>query len=61
MITREFFLTKPYFEQDIPVPQIFEKTGYFPRAYSIYFDRKQKIYLISLDKLEMNNNAMASF
>lgn len=54
MITREFFLAKSYFEQDIPVPQVFSKTGYYPRSYSVHFNRKKKIYLISLEKLEMS-------
>lgn len=54
MITREFLLSKPYFEQDIPVPQVFSKAGSYPRSYSIHFNRKKKMYFINLEKLEMS-------
>lgn len=53
MITREYLLTKPNFHADIPQPEAYPVSGYYPTAYSVVYDEKHKEFDISLDGLKL--------
>jgi hypothetical protein len=53
MITREWLLTKPAFQQAVKLPQAYQKTGYYPTNYGVHFDEQTKEYVISLGGLTM--------
>lgn len=52
MMTRDFLLKKENFEKEIPAPQLWPGTGYYPKSYLVVFNPKMKVYFISLKNLE---------
>ena len=53
MITRDWLLTNPSLEQQLKLPQAYQKNGYFPTTYRVHVDEQSKDYLISLAGLSM--------
>lgn len=51
MVTREFLLTQPKFEQSIPSPLVFPMEGYYPQSYSVEYNADSCTYLIVLKDL----------
>ena len=51
MITREFLETNSDFSEKIKQPDAFDKTGFFPKNYSIRYNESTEEYLISLKDL----------
>jgi Domain of unknown function (DUF5602) len=48
MFTRDWLLTKPTLQQALKQPQAYQKSGYYPTAYSVRFDEQTKEYVIAL-------------
>ncbi len=53
MITREYLLTKPNFHAELPQPEAYPVSGYYPTAYSVVYDEKRKEFDVSLDGLTL--------
>lgn len=51
MITRELLTSKPNFHQALPQPKAFDKTGFYPTAYSIKYNADRREVSVSLDNL----------
>ena len=51
MITKEYLETKLNFTAQLPLPEAYPVSGYYPTAYSIVYDHKHKEFHISLDGL----------
>ena len=51
MLTLDYLKTKPDATVQIPQPEAFQKTGYYPLKYSIKFNEEKQEYTISLDAL----------
>lgn len=58
MITREYLLSKPKFHAELPLPEAYPVSGYYPTAYSVVYDEERKELDISLDGLTLR---MASY
>lgn len=52
MMTRDFLLKKENFVKEIPGPQVWPGSGYYPKAYSLEYKADLKMYFISLRNLE---------
>lgn len=48
MITRDFLLQHPSFSAEIPLPQKVNKTGYYPRRYTMKYDSARDLVMIEL-------------
>jgi hypothetical protein len=53
MITRNYLLSKPNFHAELPQPEAYPVSGYYPTAYSVVYDEKRKEFDISLDGLTL--------
>ena len=53
MITRDWLLTKPTFEQPLKLPQAYQKNGYYPTKYAVSFDEQAKEYVVSVGGMSM--------
>jgi hypothetical protein len=51
MITKEYLETKPNFTAKLKLPEAYPVSGYYPTAYSVVYDHKDKEFHISLDGL----------
>jgi hypothetical protein len=52
MITLDFLKSKPNFSTAIKVPQVYEKSGFYPTRYSISYDAARQEYSVALDALK---------
>lgn len=52
MITKEYLETQPNITIPVKQPAAFQKSGYYPTAYSIHFDPNKSEYTVSLEGLE---------
>lgn len=57
MITREWLLTNPTFQEDLKLPQAYQKSAYYPTNYGVHVDEQTKDYVISLAGLTMRTAA----
>ncbi|MGZ3769683.1 MAG: DUF5602 domain-containing protein [Bdellovibrio sp.] len=55
MMTRDFLMKKESFSNDIPAPQVWPSTGYYPKTYSVQYDSQRKVFFITLTNLEFKN------
>lgn len=53
MVTREFLLSHPTFEKEIPQPQEYPADGFFPGKYSVSFDSSRNAYFVKLKNFVM--------
>jgi hypothetical protein len=53
MITREWLLTEPAFQQPLKLPQAYHESAYYPTTYGVHVDEQSKDYLISLSGMTM--------
>jgi hypothetical protein len=51
MVTREYLLSHPDFEAEIPVPARYPAAGYYPTAYRVTYDAQVKEYRVALTSL----------
>jgi hypothetical protein len=51
MITLKYLLTKPEFHQEVPQPQAYDETGYYPTSYSLSYNADKHEYTVELDGL----------
>lgn len=57
MMTRDWMLTKQAVKEDIKLPQAYQRSGYFPTAYSVRYDDQAKEYSISLGGMAMRQSS----
>jgi hypothetical protein len=55
MMTREWMLTKQAVQEQIKLPQAYQKNAYYPTTYSVRYDDQAKEYAISLGGMTMRN------
>jgi hypothetical protein len=60
MMTRAYLETRPDFTDQVKQPVSYAKSGYYPTAYSVRFDRAAKEYVVSLDGLTMRQAQVAN-
>ncbi|WP_324719929.1 DUF5602 domain-containing protein [Salinimicrobium sp. HB62] len=57
MITLDYLLGADGTEFDIPQPQKFERSGYYPTTYKMYYNAKSKEYVITMGDMEWYNGS----
>jgi hypothetical protein len=53
MITREWLLSQPTFQQPLKLPQAYQKSAYYPTTYGVRVDEQSKDYVVSLAGMTM--------
>lgn len=51
MVTLDYLRKKENFNKEVSTPAVWPTAGYFPKAYSVYYDAKSKYHFITLNKL----------
>lgn len=51
MVTTAFLQTKPDFRQELKMPAAYQRAGYYPTSYRVYYNPERKEYSISLEGL----------
>jgi len=52
MASHAFLKSQPDFKKDLPVPSAFQKPGYYPSSYRVYYNPVRKEYSVSLEGLK---------
>lgn len=53
MMTLEWLKTRPSLHEDVKQPASYQRTGYYPTAYSVRFDEREQEYVIALGGMTM--------